>query len=373
MADLVEYAYPSYKIDVSEQMFQSNYFPREVIAQNIKTLREIDSALTGSVGQNIELVQHKANQANTGSFYKSGDTLKSDDLNVTWAAEEARLAIEEYRDYKPEHMYTAPNATKVYSRNLAEGWNSFTIWLQNIPHLARTHYFGTDMPSGYAYSKFLLLSQNFRSIWGTFMSPLGERTCIRNNMSTGKSSPSQLGDFTTAQAEGRPGSAWIPRSIRNPLFNDEQNGMCLKNVGEVFPVTDSRRPEITDGTFAGVDKGMQIFQKVAFFNKHSYVRKADRFHVVRSPELKSESPKCEALDDMTKVNTAYFESNVKKARSGGENTFEVFPLFKGCWNFKGVGDSFWKTGSCPTDLGGAGGYFEYNVSGKLESDTLRLY
>jgi len=38
-----------------------------------------------------------------------------------------------------------------------------------------------------------------------------------------------------------------------------------------------------------------------------------------------------------------------------------------------VGDSFWKTGSCPTDLGGAGGYFEYNVSGKLESDTLRLY
>ena len=74
---------------------------------------------------------------------------------------------------------------------------------------------------------------------------------------------------------------------------------------------------------------------------------------------------------MTRVNTAYNMANVKEARKGGENTFEIYPVFKGCWDFKydGIqyGEEWWKNATC-----GTGYIFEWGRT-KIGYGKLRLY
>ncbi len=334
-ADLVEYYYPAYKLDVSEQMFQSRYVSTGEVSGALSSLESVLKDVPASVASTLDLVAQKS----SGSLMPGGLGSSDGADGITKVADNAYKAISQYRSAHPDAGFSAPHLFKQYSRNTFEILNTMTgppfgmAMFRQIPHLPHTHYFYTDMPLGYRYAKLLNYSKTFAQKYGLmFLVPTGERACIRDNIASGKTTRGSIGDFE--------------------MFSMRSEKLCVKNVGEIYAFTDNRRPHITDASFQGAQKNIDMYQGddslLAMLLRriskgiwgmgtpHTYVRKVDKWNVIYNPIFEQENnKKCDPVDSMARVHTSYDKSNIKETRKGGENSFEIYPMFKGCWDFKG--------------------------------------
>jgi hypothetical protein len=346
-ADLVEYNYPAYKVDVSEQMYQSLYLDKQEVKTAIEHNLKTDEKMANDIKESIKAVVKKANDYS--STKSSGGDPAVDEI------EKSLKSMQDYVAAHPDHVHIAPHSTKEEGRNVYEMANLFSAFFKWIPHQPQRHYFATDMPIGYAYSKILSKSKFFARQFAVFGQKYGERICVANNIRTGKTRP--IPGFLTTGAK-------------------DQYEMCLDDVGEEFTLLDNRRLHITDASFATAEKAVRIWAKLGVFfrtvfgpgmgwlypSAHTYDRKIDKWHVIRNQALKNETQStCQVIDKLARVNTSFNDANTKEFGKGGENTFEVYPVFKGCWGFKGKDKGYWN-----------GGIFEWRDS-KIGNGKLRLY
>ena len=132
----------------------------------------------------------------------------------------------------------------------------------------------------------------------------------------------------------------------------------MHDVGEKFGMSSNkRRLNITDATWAGLAKGMEIYQKSVLFNlnlgiftigKYKYYPDLDKWHVVSNGDMRNETPQCDIVDKMARVNVSYRQSNVRHVGKGGQNTIGSFPRFKGVFGYQGTERNYFESGSCPS-------------------------
>lgn len=323
LADLVDYYFPTFKLDASEQPYQSLYYEESIVKgsfapENDRVMKESGSDLAL---QNLSMVNSTANL-----------TMKS--LGIKLPASGAPSSLTEgintdLSDVPASLKTTVPDSQRVYTRNIGEPLNIQTESMWWIPHLPSIHYFGSDLPP------FLPLVSRSLGIGAisTLASPsLGQKLFQFLGA---------RGPFSCVDANKRSGKTAI--DLDTPVTQQFVNkDLCLKNVGERFPLSDTRRVSITDRTWRGYAKDLDLFQAIVPpVARHTYDEGKDRFLVLRNEKLKNESPGCKPLGEMTRENIDYNKANEKDIKSGGENTVEVFTGFRGCWGYKGWDEKFW--------------------------------
>lgn len=358
VTDLVEYHYPAYLWDASEQMWQTPRYDNKSVKEYAKAIRDIDKSMVVKQTRDALRVLGK----------KAGEPIGNE---ITGDIQEAWSEVSRWRSANPSLSFSAPSGTTGYGRTFIEPLNHASLYQQlGVPHMPKDFIFGMDLPisfggfglggsGGYMYSRFFYLSSIFSRQWQLLMSRGGERLCVRNNMSTGK-------------------SPYRVDGVSSPLR--DTNKMCTNDVGEKFSVRATRRPHITDGTFQAIDKGLTIFEKAVMYipyvpwvGRHTYKPAIDRWVVLGQKKkgdddqnyFAAESPKCVPWDTLTRPNLTYNRANEVRIGKGGYNSMEVYPVFKGCWGFKGVPERWWKRGSCYGDI------IEWSRS-KLPNGKLRL-
>jgi hypothetical protein len=330
--DVVDYYYPTAKLDSSEQMYQSLYLDKSLVEGFIKPENEmILQDLHNSVVGDLLLQQSiaRTNLAARGIIAEGPARIASDDIG-----REYMLAREALKGGPLDAvLHTSPDQTNIYTRNLSEPVNLATSSYWWIPHLAKSHEFGSDMPIGLIYSKSLTFSGLLDKLmpkYTQFIQPGGAGACVGHNIDTNKS-PRDIG-FST------------------PRRNDD---LCLTRMGERFPLVESGRLNITDRTYRGLAKDLDLFYALVqggqISDATSYIEKVDKLLVLRNEALKEEAVGCAPLPNIVDYNISYDKSNIKESMKGGNNTHEVFTAFRGAWGLKGVDHSYFLCGGdCPS-------------------------
>jgi|GEM_PF-4716069 len=339
--DLVDYHFPTLKIDTSEQPYQSQYLEETEVKskyapENKRLMRELG---TITALDNIKAVNKaayetmKANEVEVAVPNISTDQLSEqfkEELQLNELADNLRTSV--------------PDSSRIYSRFVPDPLNKATSGMWWVPHVAKSGaIFGTDLPpwlllasrsggSGMADIS-NLASPALMAKFAKFASrPGGMFSCVENNKARGKTAS----DLKLTLSKG------INEGMIYPGVGNPNDDLCLRNIGERFPLTDTGRVNITDRTWSGIAKGLSLYQiEVGESDRQTFEEAKDKLLVLRNEKLKQESPTCEVLDKMTRVNIDYQTANVKQAKSGGENTVEVFTQFRGCWGFKGRDESYW--------------------------------
>jgi len=338
--DIVDYYFPTSKLDSSEQMYQSRYLDTSLVAtmaeeneqklENAKHLFKDDLKLLQAITLGA-LAQRGITGVRASAI---GDGTREQIEDFFQAREQVKGNAEQ-----KDIISASPDQTNIYTRNLFEQLNlaSQSFWW--IPHNSRYHFFGSDLPGGILFAKHLSLSKIMFSKYSNFISSGGGGACVGHNIKSGKS-PKGLGDF-------------------NETTNDQ---LCLTKIGERFSPVDGGRLNITDRTYRGLAKDLDLFYALAnspaaaaqlglfggVLKPHTYQEKVDKLLVLRNEKLKEEQPICASLPNIVKHNVEYDRANVKDVKSGGASTHEMFTAFRGAWGLKGVEDSyFYTTPGCP--------------------------
>lgn len=351
LGDLVDYAFPTFKISTSEQPYQSVYLEEDAVKSEYQPGNEAMMAVVGSsvALDNIDTVQKIAKRdlalSGVNVPLSQAPAVLPDDIN----ASQLHLA--------PSLRTTVPDSSRIYTRNIGEPLNLKTAAMWWIPHIPVPHHFGSDLPPFLTLASRSIIPMNINNFSGSMafgqlmLSSLSPRTAGLGWISV-LASPTLAQKFieyaqagstlTCVSANKRRGKTAIDLLVPGGFADDEE--LCLKNVGERFPLSDTRRVSITDRTWRGIAKDLDLFQAaVPEIERQSFDEKKDRMLVLRNEKLRLESPGCRPLAEMTRVNTDYLMANNKTVKSGGENAVEVFTKFRGCWGFKGVDESFWTT------------------------------
>ncbi len=322
LADLVDYHFPTYKLDASEQPYQSLYLEEGLVSGYFAPTNDSLMASSGkeTALRNLAMVETTARS----TLLSSGITLPA-----SGSSENLMQGIDlELGDVPSSLKTTVPDSQRVYTRNIGEPLNIQTESMWWIPHIPSLHYFGSDLPP------YLLLAS--RSLGLGSLSTMASPTLAQKLFKF----LSPRGPFACVDANKRSGKTAADLDTPNAAFVGDD--LCLKNVGERFPLSDTRRVSITDRTWRGIAKDLDLFQAVVSpGERHTYDEQKDRMLVLRNAKLKRESPGCKPLNDMTRENINYDTANSKDLKSGGENTVEVFTGFRGCWGFKGQDEAFW--------------------------------
>ncbi len=322
MGDLVDYHFPTYKIDASEQPYQSLYLDEALVRGFFAPFNDATMAATGKAiaVKNLEMVNAaaKLTLAEKGIVLQDAPALSSLSSGI-----DATLS-----DVPQQLKTTVPGDSRVYTRNVGEPLNLQTTSMWWIPHIPVPHYFGSDLPP--------FLSLASRSLGLGSLSTLASPTLAQKLFKF----LAPRGMFSCVDQNKRQGKTAIDLDVPSSGANNKD--LCLKNVGERFPLTDARRVSITDRTWRGIAKDLDLFQAViSEGSRHSYIEEKDRMLVLRNEKLKRESPGCKPLEEMTRINIDYDTANIKDLKTGGENTVEMFTGFRGCWGFKGKDEGFW--------------------------------
>jgi hypothetical protein len=324
--DFVEYHFPTYKLDASEQPYQSLYINEADVrgpeGYAAKNQRDMEERGKGVALDNLK----KVNAAAKMTLAEKGiDLQEMPDLTSIATGIDATLA-----DVPEQLKTTVPGDSRVYTRIITEPENLRTQNMWWIPHVIPTDstLFGSDLPPYFTLasrslglgSLSILADPILAQKLFKFLAPRGMFSCVDQNKRQGK---------TAIDLD-------VPSSGAN------NKDLCLKNVGERFPLTDTRRVSITDRTWRGIAKHLDLFLAVIpEGERHSYIEEKDRMLVLRNEKLKRESPGCKPLEEMTRINIDYDTANLKDLKTGGENTVELFTGFRGCWGFKGVQRGWW--------------------------------
>jgi len=345
-SSLVEYYYPAYKIDVSEQLFQSRYLPKELVESSyIPLIEESFYPLAATSAANT--------LQKVGEITSAQGAISGHDFGSAPVPQPDQRAVDAIvKNFDSDQRHSSPNLTNSYGRVIFEPLNVMTTsdglddfyW---IPHVAKGSWFGADLPitttgtgltfsevnlGGYLFSKVFFMSELLRpGSLAELLLPYGPWRCVMDNKASGKT----------------------PIDIDSSLPLANNSGACISGIGEVFPFYAYRRMHITDGTFQGAWRALSVLRALfpegrikgeerdeehdagrgAAWSaaRHTFRRKYDLWQPLRSDALVRESPKFSTFDKLVKRNVEYDESNLKEIRSGHENTFEIWPLFKGCW------------------------------------------
>lgn len=344
MRDVVEYFAPVEKVNVSKQILQTGVIDKNKLRSVPKALEEIDKTVPKMMEANFDLLVRKTGNYGVDATRRLNEARGSIKSN----AQQGYDLGKQFTGSNPDLLNVASDA-QMYSRVVAEGINSWTFYVAHwFPHVYKTPYFGTDLPMGYSYSRILQLSSKWSRQWNGFLSPGGEFTCIRNNISTGHTPR-----FSSRRSALDPYN-WVFTPQRD-RFN-----LCLNDIGERYPMTASNlRPIKSDSVWAaGLAKGVDIHQKVGGtflaniniggfgFGPYVYDEDVDKWHVASNGDFRQETPQCDVLDELTRPNVAYKKANIDKPFTGMEETIEGFRRLKGAWGEKGKSREWYDNGSC---------------------------
>jgi hypothetical protein len=344
-SSFVEYYHPGYKMDVSEEMYQSLYLDKQEIENTM--MKENDKILYDNTKENVTATLNFVNQMTTDEGNRRG----YDFGKIEGEAQGADEAAAKIKEVDKDKRHSAPHGAKAYGRIVIDTLNFKSLMYPWVPHVMKAPYYGADLPvskggtgepvveleGGFPFSRILTKSEDWFLQWNSMFN-LGPFRCVKNNMITGKT-PMDMIDQVSP----------MPDMFEN----------CLNDIGEVFPLYDDRRPHITDGTYQAIWRALEtyrgIFPEGGSFRgmvldnekadndawvalRHTYKRKYDKWQVLRGDTFKQETEqamgkKLGFFDDLPQLNISYEQSNSKKIKSGGENNFIVWPLFKGCWGF----------------------------------------
>jgi hypothetical protein len=325
-ASLIEYFFPAYKIDTSDQVLATPYIEKGEARSALKSLQNIEDKMPEETARNIIMASSK-----TRAAVEDNDPALAAKMKVPAQTELQKLAkthfdaVKAFRKENKELNFISTSGAKGYSRFFTDLINDMSDnfgggLFGGIPHVPVNMHFATDLPLGYSYARFMWQSRAWQWQWFLFSNKLGERTCIRNNVSTGKTP--------------------ILRGLVDRGVIDA-SGSCLDNIGAIFPMTANRLPHTTDGAYQTAVKGLRILHKLTPLRKHTYLESTDKWSIIRPVTLRNESKTCGPLDTMIRNHMTYNKANIKEARTSGEVTFNIWPVFKGCWDFKGKGRSYW--------------------------------
>lgn len=372
----IEYFYPAYKIDTSEELFQSLYLSKQQVSQAIAKNEATDEKLMGPVFDPIDLVQKKVSDAakllpkdKTVNYGKPKQYNRKDAQALAMVTYDA---LQKARTGALKDMaYQGAHSARVYGRTLFEGLNDLSVGGggglfsskgalariglgKGLPHQSKKHFYAMDLPMGYASVRSLLLTgklinsdevRDVKKAWRAFLGPTGEFNCARNDIFSGKT---RTGVQDVGVGKGGALGGLLRRGRK------DNNDQCLSDIGEAIPVNDARRLHITDASYQGAERTLVLLHALMSTDDehkkhHSYLKNVDKWNVVRPNSFRSESSAkitkgpyegdepttCAPMEDMTRVNTTYTKANMKEPGSGGESTFEIFPAFKGCWGYRG--------------------------------------
>lgn len=359
---LVEYYYPSYKMDHSGQELASLYIDN-ILGESVWIpLNEAVfyplAAQSAAMTTNVVHMLTKIRMMLAGYQIEDPDTIQADTDAVNAIKDET----------EEDHRHYAPHMSKNYGRTIFEPLDLLTEMIDHIPHTARFHYFGTDLPLGYLYSKMFLL--NFLPLhdeWTTKLASLlikGPRRCVMNNKiehedSSGKKDGAKSPLFVDI---AKPEHYLLVSPPIEDAKDKPEEEICIDEIGEKFFFTDDVRLHTTDATYQSLWKTLKLFHYIFQLEdekgrenprsdknmlRHSFLRDYDKFTVLRSPELRQETVRAGRIDDLHyrnikmknsggggKKELQYDKSNIITPKASHENSFEVWPLYKGCWGAK---------------------------------------
>lgn len=431
-SSLVEYYSPSYKMDASEQEYQSLYYidgltdllrgltmlelsliPNFRGIMSMWSMMWTQHALTGGILHEEETAKMLPFVSPFALSLGEQDRLLPDmqmperrahgplEFHMPSQAPNIEDAEKAYQDLvrkirggdddgngkMPMAEHSQPHLNSVFGRAFPEPLDWLTAEFPYVPHVPKMTppderqgpqlpFFGMDAPipfGSYIHSKFLpatllpplIDGDNHEGTeeWAKKLALYalwGPRACMMNNKfkeAHEDDSPKTPHDAdwdgkTLLQAHSLPLNANMDNDDNN---SDGDVEICLDKIGEVFPITDNRRAHVTDGTWQGALKGLNaMFYYYPLTDNqgmdgrpthdqnshHSFIRKVDIWDPLKDSgggdmevgrTRLADETEPGVIDDITKVNMEYEWANVKTARGGGENTFEMYPLYKGCW------------------------------------------
>lgn len=321
--DVVDYYYPTYKLDSSEQILQTKYLDKNLAAGMLEANH---SAIQGSAAlarQDMQAMRGMVlgNMASRGiTGLQMGASPQQADIQAFFNSRNDVKSNAEQSDI----LLTSPDQTNIYTRNLFEILNLMSESFWWLPHHSKIHWFGTDMPGGFEFSKHLSMGAILGNKYQRMFQD-GAGACVGHDIATGKS-PTGMG----------------------PYQSQTNDALCLTKIGERFPLVESGRMNITDRTYRGIAKDLDLFFILLQTGSslvpegHSYKEAVDKLLVLRNDALKQEQPNCAALPKIVKNNVEYERSNIKELKKGGNNTHEMFTAFRGAWGLKGKQSSFFE-------------------------------
>ncbi|RIL08472.1 MAG: hypothetical protein DCC75_08790, partial [Proteobacteria bacterium] len=365
-SSLVDYRYPAYKLNVSEQMWQTAYIPKEAQEPIIEIVNDLISSMAPMITTQAVMLTFGLI---SGELAKAGIDV-SQALNLSGESEHFKKMLDEVSGTDAADIrQMSPSLKAAHSRNIFEPLNLLSLEIDHIPHVAKFHLWSSDhlvgihgtpgeemhvSQGGYFHSQILALSMadNNNSEWrkkkdkyftiGGGTTP-GYRRCIANNKAVPKDEPKTPRDIDDS----------APEEDKEGEVKETGEDICVDLVGESFPFLDWRRPHISDATYQAAWKYLNLFLYLAELKekeggdaweaeRHSFWRDIDKWFVLHNEDFREDQEgsgkQAKPFDQMAMINVEfagsrlkYDRTNVKVAKSGGENTFEIWPLFKGCF------------------------------------------
>lgn len=282
-SSLVEYRWPAYKIDTSEQQFASPYYLRPIIEMGIMPANELIMESLGPISAEMTFNALQVRR-------EIEEQIESAVLQATPAATAAPARLDqgfkdELKKIDRKYRHNSPSAngtSHTYGRVISEFVNLMTvlpaplssdnIW-RFVPHVAKFAQVGGDLPvslygmngdarqpvptlmGGFLMSKFFFANALWRDRFLATILPFGQWRCVANNKFDKKTPFDILLGF---------GSSSTPPDFNNPndrrrailsLFpfeRDDDMRTCIDQVGQQMAQRDNARPNSTDKTFKGI-------------------------------------------------------------------------------------------------------------------------
>lgn len=280
-SSMVEYRWPAYKVDMSEQPFASFYYLKPLIEAAVLPINKIILEQLGPINiemgftmlqrrreieEQIESALFQQTPAATAAPYKVNQNF----------FQELNQVDEDYRHNVPAGMGTS----RGYGRVVPEMANIMTLLPQPkssqnmwrfVPHVAKLAMVGADLPTsiygwkgdalqpmpiplgGFPFSRFFFASALWRDRFAAVVMPFGQWRCMMNNKHDKKTPLDVL--------LGLPNTMGTPPNFNDPnvqraamlsLFPppmDDDMRLCIDQVGEQMAMYDHTRPNSTDKTF----------------------------------------------------------------------------------------------------------------------------
>ncbi len=278
-SSMVEYRWPAYKVDTSEQLYSSLYYLKPLIEAVVMPLNEIALEQLGNllIAPGITAIERKR---------EIEERIESMIVSATPAATAAPAQLnqnffQQVNQIDRKYRHTAPGANgggHGYGRVIPETANTMTVFPQPLsganiwrflPHVPKLALVGADLPfstfgfngdalipltlpfGGFPISKFFSLSSVWMQRWATVMLPFGEWRCMANN----KYDQKTPFDILLGINPGTPIDLNNPNQRRALLFSalplpsDDNMRLCVDKVGEQMMQYEHTRPHGTDKTF----------------------------------------------------------------------------------------------------------------------------
>ena len=360
MFDMVEYSYPTLKVNASEQLWQSRYLPSLRVVLPFVGMESVDR-LANEQGHSF-MSQAVFFWSAAAAGMPNRDVLGQNAMNATIKYNKTQnTGI--HGDYQQ-----ATSGSRTYARMFGEpqthAWDN--KW---IPHVMADgfQWHATDVFSGYFKAKWAPLFDSGNSA----RLALDPGKCVRDNIARGKTGIWPINVNPT----------WVGRRNGGIRGGDlgGYNLDCVPLVGETISLSHHRRPHRSDGFFQGTVKGLKAWAKAKSANveeswsfnlftgwsvdrhleRQTIKLDVDRLHILPDPILAADPPQinnkliddlephhhnilwgnCEKLGHLVDYNYKAERTNRRydedfSSPTASESTVEVFTRFRGCWGKK---------------------------------------